>query len=191
MTRSRPELGLAEAGTRRQAFSSPEVREAGRVRFRQRRGGPERRGQREEYLCDTAGCAQGVGWARTPVQGRSEGTEIAVTPAGRCEGTASVWHRGHALRSRRNRVAAGMWASLDPLWEMPAEKRIFGAVLLFSWTVYFWETFLALRQVSPARAQLIPTPGQPQASPGLHPKSPNECCTQHPASTLSSPRRAP
>ncbi|XP_054577609.1 CAAX prenyl protease 1 homolog isoform X3 [Eptesicus fuscus] len=39
-----------------------------------------------------------------------------------------------------------MWASLDPLWEMPAEKRIFGAVLLFSWTVYLWETFLAQRQ---------------------------------------------
>uniref|UniRef100_A0A6Q8PF67 Zinc metallopeptidase STE24 n=1 Tax=Homo sapiens TaxID=9606 RepID=A0A6Q8PF67_HUMAN len=40
----------------------------------------------------------------------------------------------------------GMWASLDALWEMPAEKRIFGAVLLFSWTVYLWETFLAQRQ---------------------------------------------
>ncbi|XP_019499231.1 PREDICTED: CAAX prenyl protease 1 homolog [Hipposideros armiger] len=40
----------------------------------------------------------------------------------------------------------GMWASLDPMWEMPAEKRIFGAVLLFSWTVYLWETFLAQRQ---------------------------------------------
>uniref|UniRef100_G1RNB7 CAAX prenyl protease n=1 Tax=Nomascus leucogenys TaxID=61853 RepID=G1RNB7_NOMLE len=40
----------------------------------------------------------------------------------------------------------GMWASLDTLWEMPAEKRIFGAVLLFSWTVYLWETFLAQRQ---------------------------------------------
>ncbi|XP_012294527.1 CAAX prenyl protease 1 homolog isoform X3 [Aotus nancymaae] len=40
----------------------------------------------------------------------------------------------------------GMWASLDALWEMPAEKCIFGAVLLFSWTVYLWETFLAQRQ---------------------------------------------
>ncbi|ELK19500.1 CAAX prenyl protease 1 like protein [Pteropus alecto] len=40
----------------------------------------------------------------------------------------------------------GMWASLDPMWEMPAEKRIFGAVLLFSWAVYLWETFLAQRQ---------------------------------------------
>ncbi|XP_012666321.1 CAAX prenyl protease 1 homolog [Otolemur garnettii] len=40
----------------------------------------------------------------------------------------------------------GMWASLDAMWEMPAEKRIFGAVLLFSWTVYLWETFLAQRQ---------------------------------------------
>ncbi|XP_045440754.1 CAAX prenyl protease 1 homolog isoform X4 [Pipistrellus kuhlii] len=146
MTRSAAGAGLAEAGTRRQGFSSPEVREAGMVRFRQRRGRPERHGQREEYLCDTAGCAQGVGWGRTPVQGRSEGTEIAVTPAGRSEGTASGWHWLHALRSRRNRVAAGMWASLDPLWEMPAEKRIFGAVLLFSWTVYLWETFLAQRQ---------------------------------------------
>lgn len=66
----------------------------------------------------------------------------------------------HALRSRRNQVAAGMWASLDPLWEMPAEKRIFGAVLLFSWTVYLWETFLAQRQVSLDRAQLTPTAGQ-------------------------------
>ncbi|XP_017527695.1 CAAX prenyl protease 1 homolog isoform X3 [Manis javanica] len=40
----------------------------------------------------------------------------------------------------------GMWASLDAMWEMPAEKSIFGAVLLFSWTVYLWETFLAQRQ---------------------------------------------
>ncbi|KAM4805538.1 CAAX prenyl protease 1 homolog isoform X1 [Urocitellus parryii] len=40
----------------------------------------------------------------------------------------------------------GMSASLDAMWEMPAEKRIFGAVLLFSWTVYLWETFLAQRQ---------------------------------------------
>ncbi|XP_008063695.1 CAAX prenyl protease 1 homolog isoform X2 [Carlito syrichta] len=40
----------------------------------------------------------------------------------------------------------GMWASLDAMWEMPADKRIFGAVLLFSWTVYLWETFLAQRQ---------------------------------------------
>ncbi|KAL2772781.1 CAAX prenyl protease 1-like protein [Daubentonia madagascariensis] len=40
----------------------------------------------------------------------------------------------------------GVWASLDAMWEMPAEKRIFGAVLLFSWTVYLWETFLAQRQ---------------------------------------------
>uniref|UniRef100_A0AC11E3T8 Zinc metallopeptidase STE24 n=1 Tax=Ovis aries TaxID=9940 RepID=A0AC11E3T8_SHEEP len=40
----------------------------------------------------------------------------------------------------------GMWALLDAMWEMPAEKRIFGAVLLFSWTVYLWETFLAQRQ---------------------------------------------
>ncbi|XP_066232067.1 CAAX prenyl protease 1 homolog isoform X2 [Saccopteryx leptura] len=40
----------------------------------------------------------------------------------------------------------GMWAALDPMWEIPAEKRIFGAVLLFSWTVYLWETFLAQRQ---------------------------------------------
>ncbi|XP_017897795.1 CAAX prenyl protease 1 homolog isoform X2 [Ovis aries] len=41
----------------------------------------------------------------------------------------------------------GMWALLDAMWEMPAEKRIFGAVLLFSWTVYLWETFLAQRQL--------------------------------------------
>uniref|UniRef100_A0A2K5Q9I0 CAAX prenyl protease n=1 Tax=Cebus imitator TaxID=2715852 RepID=A0A2K5Q9I0_CEBIM len=40
----------------------------------------------------------------------------------------------------------GTLALLDALWEMPAEKRIFGAVLLFSWTVYLWETFLAQRQ---------------------------------------------
>ncbi|XP_004851106.1 CAAX prenyl protease 1 homolog isoform X5 [Heterocephalus glaber] len=40
----------------------------------------------------------------------------------------------------------GMWASLDAMWELPAEKVIFGAVLLFSWTVYLWETFLAQRQ---------------------------------------------
>lgn len=42
----------------------------------------------------------------------------------------------------------GMWASVDAVWDFPAEKRIFGAVLLFSWTVYLWETFLAQRQVS-------------------------------------------
>lgn len=42
----------------------------------------------------------------------------------------------------------GMWASVDAMWDFPAEKRIFGAVLLFSWTVYLWETFLAQRQVS-------------------------------------------
>ncbi|KAB0396484.1 hypothetical protein E2I00_004834, partial [Balaenoptera physalus] len=41
----------------------------------------------------------------------------------------------------------GMWASLDAMWEMSAEKRIFGAVLLFSWTVYLWETFLSRRQL--------------------------------------------
>lgn len=51
-----------------------------------------------------------------------------------------------------------MWASLDAMWEMPAEKSIFGAVLLFSWTVYLWETFLAQRQVSLDRAHLTPTP---------------------------------
>ncbi|XP_027720312.1 CAAX prenyl protease 1 homolog isoform X2 [Vombatus ursinus] len=40
-----------------------------------------------------------------------------------------------------------MWAPLlDALWALPLEKRIFGAVLLFSWTVYLWETFLAQRQ---------------------------------------------
>lgn len=42
----------------------------------------------------------------------------------------------------------GTWASLDAVWDMPAEKRIFGAVLLFSWTVYLWETYLAQRQVN-------------------------------------------
>lgn len=55
----------------------------------------------------------------------------------------------------------GMWASLDQMWEMPAEKRIFGAVLLFSWTVYLWETFLAQRQVSLDKAHLIRIPSQP------------------------------
>uniref|UniRef100_A0A8C5LIZ4 CAAX prenyl protease n=1 Tax=Jaculus jaculus TaxID=51337 RepID=A0A8C5LIZ4_JACJA len=40
----------------------------------------------------------------------------------------------------------GMWASLDSMWDLPTEKRIFGAVLLFSWAVYLWETFLAQRQ---------------------------------------------
>ncbi|KAH0502007.1 CAAX prenyl protease 1-like protein [Microtus ochrogaster] len=40
----------------------------------------------------------------------------------------------------------GMWASVDTMWDFPMEKRIFGAVLLFSWTVYLWETFLAQRQ---------------------------------------------
>lgn len=63
----------------------------------------------------------------------------------------------------------GMWASLDSVWEMPAEKRIFGAVLLFSWTVYLWETFLAQRQVSQDRAHQNPTRsralGQPRPRP--------------------------
>ncbi|KAM9687785.1 CAAX prenyl protease 1 homolog isoform 4-T4 [Trichechus inunguis] len=40
----------------------------------------------------------------------------------------------------------GLWESLDAMWQMPAEERIFGVVLLFSWTVYLWETFLAQRQ---------------------------------------------
>ncbi|XP_063092241.1 CAAX prenyl protease 1 homolog isoform X2 [Cavia porcellus] len=40
----------------------------------------------------------------------------------------------------------GTWASLDAMWDLPAEKWIFWAVLLFSWTVYLWETFLAQRQ---------------------------------------------
>lgn len=43
-------------------------------------------------------------------------------------------------------MTMGMWASVDAMWDFPAEKRIFGAVLLFSWTVYLWETFLAQRQ---------------------------------------------
>jgi hypothetical protein len=77
-------------------------------------------------------------------------------------------------------MAMGMWASLDALWEMPAEKRIFGAVLLFSWTVYLWETFLAQRQVSLATAHLTPTPdcrGQPRppVRPVVPPETPNLC----------------
>ncbi|XP_051843734.1 CAAX prenyl protease 1 homolog [Antechinus flavipes] len=40
-----------------------------------------------------------------------------------------------------------MWTPLlDALWALPLEKRIFGSVLLFSWTIYLWETFLAQRQ---------------------------------------------
>lgn len=62
------------------------------VLFRQKLGGPQRRGHGEEYLCNTAGCAQGVGWGWQSVQGRSEGTEIAVTPTGRSAGTVLVWH---------------------------------------------------------------------------------------------------
>ena len=58
-------------------------------------------------------------------------------------------------------MAMGMWALLDAMWEMPAEKRIFGAVLLLSWTVYLCETVLAQRQVSLDRAPLTPTPGLP------------------------------
>ena len=57
-------------------------------------------------------------------------------------------------------MVMGMWASLDAMWDMSAEKRIFGAVLLFSWTVYLWETFLSRRQVSLDSAHLTPTPGQ-------------------------------
>lgn len=73
-----------------------------------------------------------------------------------------------------------MWASLDPMWEMPAEKRIFGAVLLFSWTVYLWETFLAQRQVSlqsAANADARPALGQPWP----HPKSLNEAAAPAPS----------
>lgn len=41
------------------------------------------------------------------------------------------------------------------LWaELPAEKRIFTSVLLFSWAVYLWEAFLAHRQVGGAPAGL-------------------------------------
>lgn len=85
---------MAEAGTRRQGFSSPRVgREgSGTVLFRQKRGGPKRRGHGEEYLCNTAGGALGVGWGWLSEPGRSEGTEIAVTPTGRSEGTVLVWH---------------------------------------------------------------------------------------------------
>ena len=41
------------------------------------------------------------------------------------------------------------------LWaELPAEKRIFTSVLLFSWAVYLCEAFLAHRQVGGALAGL-------------------------------------
>ncbi|XP_028937320.1 CAAX prenyl protease 1 homolog [Ornithorhynchus anatinus] len=40
-----------------------------------------------------------------------------------------------------------MWAPLlSALQDLPTETRIFCSVLLFSWTVYLWETFLAQRQ---------------------------------------------
>lgn len=70
----------------------------------------------------------------------------------------------------------GMWASLDAMWEMPAEKRIFGAVLLFSWTVYLWETFLAQRQVSLDGAHLTPTPDLPGPASVSTRKSLDGCC---------------
>ncbi|NXW82039.1 FACE1 protease, partial [Alopecoenas beccarii] len=41
---------------------------------------------------------------------------------------------------RAEEVRAELWA------ELPADKRIFCSVLLFSWAVYLWEAFLAHRQ---------------------------------------------
>lgn len=42
------------------------------------------------------------------------------------------------------------------LWaELPAERRIFCSVLLFSWAVYLWEAFLAHRQVGGALAGAV------------------------------------
>lgn len=42
------------------------------------------------------------------------------------------------------------------LWaELPAERRIFCSVLLFSWAVYLWEAFLAHRQVGGALAEAV------------------------------------
>lgn len=47
-----------------------------------------------------------------------------------------------------NAGARGAMALPGELWaELPAEKRIFCSVLLFSWAVYLWEAFLAHRQV--------------------------------------------
>lgn len=83
-----------------------------------------------------------------------------------------------------------MWASLDPMWEMPAEKRIFGAVLLFSWTVYLWETFLAQRQVRQG-------PSNPDTRPALRlasawtPSSWVNVVAPAPASTLWVPTEPP
>lgn len=73
-------------------------------------------------------------------------------------------------------MAMGMWASLDPMWEMPAEKRIFGAVLLFSWTVYLWETFLAQRQVSLTERSQARRPGSARPATVSTPSPYNECC---------------
>ncbi|KAK4808980.1 hypothetical protein QYF61_015214 [Mycteria americana] len=52
--------------------------------------------------------------------------------------------RGRRKEAREQR---GAMALPGELWaELPAEKRIFCSVLLFSWAVYLWEAFLAHRQ---------------------------------------------
>lgn len=183
------ELGLTEAGTPRVDFGPPPAGsgEGGMVLFRRKVGGP-------------GGVAVGKSVGVALPAARRGGMEAGVGVGAlgrdgyRC-GTAGTlwgdWYRcgtGARRRSRRNRVAMGMWASLDAMWEMPAEKRIFGAVLLFSWTVYLWETFLAQRQVSLDGA---PAPGQPgqrrsrPASPCMIPAAPA------PAPTLWVPTRPP
>jgi len=37
---------------------------------------------------------------------------------------------------------------LQEILALPVEEKIFYAVLVFSWTVYIWEAYLAYRQVS-------------------------------------------
>lgn len=85
----------------------------------------------------------------------------------------------------------GMWASLDAMWEMPAEKRIFGAVLLFSWTVYLWETFLAQRQVSLDRAHLTRHPVSSRPASISTPSTWMIAATPAPASTFWVPTEPP
>jgi STE24 endopeptidase len=36
---------------------------------------------------------------------------------------------------------------METILNLPIENKIFYAVLVFSWTVYLWEAYLAYRQV--------------------------------------------
>lgn len=77
------------------------------------------------------------------------------------QGALQRWRRKEEVRARRGAMAlpGELWA------ELPAEKRIFTSVLLFSWAVYLWEAFLAHRQVGGAESERRPAAGGSGESP--------------------------